>query len=687
VTPPARRSPRRDYPLNPDGTGRSADGLVDTPGAARSAPPMGAGFDSPRLIADIGGTYARFALETASGRFVHVNSLRCAEHPDFHAAVRAYLNGLPVGRISHAAIAIANPVEGDQVRMTNYHWEFSIEAMRQRLDFDTLVVVNDFTALAMALPRLGPSARRAVGGGSARERSVVGLIGAGSGLGVSGLIPAGDGWVALGTEGGHTSFAPRDARERLILAHAEALYGHVSFERLLSGPGLELIHKALCTRDGLPEHAPGQAMTAPDITRLGLSGADARCAETLEAFCAILGTAAANLAVTLGALGGIYIGGGIVPRLGAAFDRSPFRQRFEDKGRFSRYLKAIPTYVVTAENATFTGVSAILAEQLKGLEAAGGSAILQQIQRARPGLSPAETRVADYVLAHPRSALNEPIAQIAKAAQVSQPTVIRFCRTLGCEGLSDFKLRLASGLTGTIPVTHTQVTGEDTMLELGEKVLGNTAAAILQVRDHLNRETIDRAIELLSSAQRIDFHAVGHYRVVADDAQFKFLRFGVASASYTDPRLMGLAARVLRPGDVAVIISSSGKIEELLDVAETARERGAAVVAITAGHSPLARKADVALVLDDIEDVATHVPMVSRILHLLVIDILAVGVAMQRGVTSLPTPLPAGALEDDELPAAAEAASVRADASAKAKRTGLGISTAGPLAHLTSHSR
>jgi glucokinase len=404
--------------------------------------------------------------------------------------------------------------------MTNYHWRFSIEQMRQRLELDTLVVVNDFTALAMALPRLAPTERRQVGAGVPRTRSVVGLLGAGSGLGVSGLIPVGDGWVALGTEGGHASFAPRDEREQLILRHALARYPHVSFERLLSGPGLELVHHALAERDGAPE----PRLAAPEITRRGLDGADALCAEALEAFCAMLGTAAANLAVTLGAFGGIYVGGGIVPRLGRYFDRSPFRARFEDKGRFSDYLRAIPTYVVTAEHATLVGASAILAEQLRSLEAAGGSAILQQIQRARANLSPAETRVADYVLAHPRSALNQPIAAIARAAEVSQPTVIRFCRTLGCEGLSDFKLRLASGLTGTIPVTHTQVTGEDSMLELGEKVLGNTAAAILQLRYQLNRETIDRAIDLLASAQRVDFHAVGHYRVVADDAQFKFLR-------------------------------------------------------------------------------------------------------------------------------------------------------------------
>jgi glucokinase len=169
-------------------------------------------FDSPRLLADIGGTYARFTVETAPGHFAHTASLRCADHADFHAAVTAYLASVEVGRIEHAAIAIANPVDGDEVRMTNYHWQFSIEQMRQRLQLETLVVVNDFTALAMALPKLTSGQRRQVGGGTPHDASVVGLLGSGSGLGVSGLIPAGDGWVALGTEGGHASFAPRDDR-------------------------------------------------------------------------------------------------------------------------------------------------------------------------------------------------------------------------------------------------------------------------------------------------------------------------------------------------------------------------------------------------------------------------------------------------------------------------------------------
>jgi glucokinase len=630
-------------------------------------------YDSPRLIADIGGTYARFALETAPGRFEHGASLRCAEHADFHAAVSAYLRTLPEARLRHAAVAIANPVEGDEVRMTNYHWQFSIEQMRERLGLDTLVVVNDFTALAMAVPRLAEDERRQVGRGMARDGSVIGVLGAGSGLGVSGLIPAHDGWVALGTEGGHTSFSPHDEREIVILRFAWKQFEHVSFERLLSGPGLELIHRALAADAG----ASGDALPAPEITKRGLDGSDALCAAAIEAFCAMLGTAAANLAVTLGALGGIYVGGGIVPRLGDYFDRSPFRRRFEDKGRFSDYLRAIPTFVITADNATFVGASAILQSQLRTIEAAPTSAILEQIRRGLEALSPAERRVAEHVLAHPRSALNDPIADIARAAAVSQPTVIRFCRSLGCEGLSDFKLRLASGLTGTVPVTHTQVTGDDSTVELGAKVLGNTASAILQLRDQLNRDTIDRTIGLLNAAPRIDFHAVGHYAPVALDAQYKFMRFGIASHAYTDARLMVLAAAVLKPGDVVVIISSTGRINELIEVADIARERGASVVAITASQSPLAKKADIALIVDHPEDVTTQLPMISRVLHLLVIDILAVGVSMRRQGDAGD----AGATPD------AEAGEHRPRKAAGPRGTPPGVSASLPYARLTSHGR
>jgi len=637
-----------------------------------------AAFDSPRLIADIGGTYARFALETTRGEFTQIASLRCADYPDFRAAVTAYLTNILPTRVEHAAVAIANPVSGDQVSMTNYHWHFSIEETRQQLGLDTLVIVNDFTALAMALPRLAGRDVRQIGSGEPDKKSVIGLLGPGSGLGVSGLIPAGDGWISLGSEGGHTSFSPRDEREMAVYQYALRHFDHVSFERLVSGPGLELTYRALAERAGVA----AQPFAAPEIAQRGLDRADPVCEDTLEVFCAMLGTAAANLAVTLGALGGIYIGGGIVPRLGDYFDRSPFRKRFEEKGRFSRYVAAIPTYVITAEHATFIGASAILDAQLRAVTG-GGASILSQIRRVRSELSPAELRVAEHVLAHPHSVVNDPIADIARAAQVSQPTVIRFCRSMGCEGLSDFKLRLASGLTGTVPITHSQVTQDDSMLELGAKVLGNTASAILQVRSQLNREMIDRATELLINADRVDFYAIGHYGVVAQDAQFKFLRFGVPSAAYTDPRLQVLSAGVTRPGNVVVVISASGRVQELLDVADRAKERGAAVVAITGSHSPLARKADAALIVDHVEDVSTHLPMVSRILHLLVIDILAVGVAMHRHPEGMD--LLDG--EADERLDESKDIAPGAAAPKGAATTAPGVSLASPLSRLTSHSR
>jgi glucokinase len=636
-------------------------------------------FDSPRLIADIGGTYARFALEIEKGKFEHIASLRCADYSDFHSAISFYLNSIAPLQVEHAAVAIANPVDGDRVSMTNYHWQFSIEQMRLQLGFDTLVIVNDFTALAMAVPRLDASETRQIGGGETRKQSVIGVLGPGSGLGVSGLIPLQDGWISLGSEGGHSSFSPRDEREVAVLQYAWKSFDHVSFERLLSGSGLELTYRALADYRAVPS----SDLTAPEITERALNASDIVCAEALEVFCSLLGTAAANLALTLGALGGIYIGGGIVPRLGAYFDASPFRARFEERGRFSQYVAAIPTFVITAEHATFIGVSAILEAQLRSIKATPGSAILGQIRRARTELSPAELRVAEYVLAHPRAALNDPIADISRAAQVSQPTVIRFCRSLGCEGLSDFKLRLASGLTGTVPVTHTQVTHDDSMLELGAKVLGNTASAILQVRSQLNREMIDKAIALLIQANRVEFFAVGHYGVVAQDAQYKFLRFGVSSGAYTDSRLQLLAASVLKPGDVAVIISSSGRMSELLEVADKARERGAYIIAITASQSPLARKADAALIVDHVEDISTHLPMISRILHLLVIDILAVGVAMQRNPDNAQGLNP----EQAELLDEANHGGRKTSAKNDVLNPNAGLSSATPLARLTSHSR
>jgi glucokinase len=321
--------------------------------------------DGPRLLADIGGTNARFALEMAPGRVDLIDVLPCASYPTLAHALRAYLAspkvaaaGLPA--IRHAALAIANPITGDLVRMTNHHWEFSIEALRAECGVDTLVVVNDFTALARALPHLAPEQKVQVGGGDARANTPLGLVGAGTGLGVSGLIPAGDSWTALLSEGGHVTFSPANETEVAILQYAWRQYEHVSAERLMSGEGIVLIYRALAHHTAQPD----EGLDAPTISRRALDGSCPLCEQVIDTFCGMLGTVAGNLAITLGAQGGIYIGGGIVPRLGERFAQSSFRSRFEQKGRFVNYLAQVPTYVITAAYPAFVGVSAILAEKL-----------------------------------------------------------------------------------------------------------------------------------------------------------------------------------------------------------------------------------------------------------------------------------------------------------------------------------
>jgi glucokinase len=321
--------------------------------------------DGPRLLADIGGTNARFALETAPGQTGHIEVLSCAAYPTLAHALKAYLAlpavaGALAAPLRHAALAIANPITGDLVRMTNHHWEFSIEALRLECGFQTLVVANDFTALARALPHLAANQKVQVGGGVAVPNTPLGLVGAGTGLGVSGLIPCKSSWTALLSEGGHVTFSPANPTEIAVLEFAWREFDHVSAERFLSGDGIELIYRALCHIEGVAAEALG----APEISRRALSGESALCERVIDAFCGMLGTVAGNLAVTLGAQGGIYIGGGIVPRLGERFAQSAFRARFEQKGRFAAYLAQVPTFVITAEYPAFVGVSAMLSEKI-----------------------------------------------------------------------------------------------------------------------------------------------------------------------------------------------------------------------------------------------------------------------------------------------------------------------------------
>jgi glucokinase len=309
------------------------------------------------LVGDIGATNARFGLMSPAHELLHTQTYACELYPTIEDALDAYLGGrglLPMP--GQGAIAIASAITGDRVAMTNHPWSFSIAALKARLGFDRLEVINDFTAAALALPHLGPNDRTPVGGGVPVDGAPKAVLGPGSGLGVSGLLRCGSGWIALTGEGGHATLAPASDRESAAIDHMRGHFDHVSAERALSGPGLVNLYNTLASLDALPS----LGYTAAEITDHAIHGSDRLCIETVAMFCAMLGTTAGNLALMLGARGGVYIAGGIVPRLGPLFSQSPFRERFQQKGRFRDYMAAIPTYVVTHPLPAFLGCAALL---------------------------------------------------------------------------------------------------------------------------------------------------------------------------------------------------------------------------------------------------------------------------------------------------------------------------------------
>lgn len=307
------------------------------------------------LLADIGGTNARFAL--GDGIRLHaIDTLPTADYPRLEDAIAAYLRAQNVS-VKQASIAIANPVTGDSVQMTNHHWKFSIRALQAAFQLDKLRVINDFTAQALAVPHLGVDEKRLVSAGEAADGTPLAVIGPGTGLGVSALVPDGHGgWVALAGEGGHVSFAPRNDTEVAIWKYAHTRRSHVSAERITNGAGLTLIDNALATLRGEtpPERRPA------DITAAALAG-EATARQTLDTYCAALATVTADLVLTLGARGGVYLCGGILPRIADYFiNESPFKTRFVDKGRFEGYLAAVPIWLVTAKNPGLVGAAAAL---------------------------------------------------------------------------------------------------------------------------------------------------------------------------------------------------------------------------------------------------------------------------------------------------------------------------------------
>jgi glucokinase len=320
------------------------------------------------LIGDIGATNARFAL-LQDGTATSIRVLPVASHASLHDAIHAYFEGL--GRSGEtrpriAAVAVAGPVTGDFLSFTNHPWSFSISGLARDLDLDHLDVINDFVAVALAVPRIGSSNRRQVGAGSPETGTPVGIIGPGSGLGVSIVVPVDENgstrWVPLSGEGGHVTLSPITERETALVDWIHRTgRAHVSAETFVCGKGLTTLYSGLSALDGVAQ----TSLQPADVAGRAIRGEDPIAVEAVDIFCGLLGTVAGNLALTAGARGGIYIAGGIVPKMGDFFDKSQFRPRFVAKGRMRSFLEPIPTYVVTEEFPAFLGLAELIESNAK----------------------------------------------------------------------------------------------------------------------------------------------------------------------------------------------------------------------------------------------------------------------------------------------------------------------------------
>lgn len=344
-----------------------------------------------QLVGDVGGTNARFALLDELALPVAPRTLRTDDFPSLGAAIGTYLKEQEINTVDAAAIAVATPVTGDSVKLTNNHWSFSIEETRRQLGMDRLHVINDFTALALSVRHLPDEELIKIGGGDPVADHAIAVIGPGTGLGVSGLIPCGAHWNALQGEGGHVSLGVRTVREIAVYEILMKKFRHVSAERFLSGPGLVNVVAALREIDGfkplelspaevtqlgmtnfnanVPQagsaiHSQNDTDALPDTLAVSASVAGpediASCEEALNMFCELLGSCAGNLVLTLGAEGGVYIGGGVVPRLGEFFAQSHFRREFEAKGRMQAYLEKVPSYVIHSKYPALVGAAQLL---------------------------------------------------------------------------------------------------------------------------------------------------------------------------------------------------------------------------------------------------------------------------------------------------------------------------------------
>ncbi|MEX0300185.1 MAG: glucokinase [Kordiimonas sp.] len=310
---------------------------------------------APILVADIGGTNARFALATVEPT-ISVSQLKILATEDFdnlQDAALAYLKSTSGPRPKVASIAIAGFVANDLVQMTNCTWSFRKSLLADELGMERISVQNDFAAIACSLPFLGSDDLLQIGRGDIDPLGNKVVIGPGTGIGVAALAPVADGWKVLASEGGHVGFAPADDLERQILRTVKHKYPRVSVERIISGQGFTTLHQALASLRG--EDAP--QMSPKEITREALEDPMSHCGEVVDVFCGILGSFAGDMAVTFNATGGVYLGGGILPKIQSFFLNSRFRERFEDKGRLT-YVKNIPTLQIKEKQPALVGCAA-----------------------------------------------------------------------------------------------------------------------------------------------------------------------------------------------------------------------------------------------------------------------------------------------------------------------------------------
>ena len=307
------------------------------------------------LLADIGGTNARFAV-LAGGTVGMVAHMAVGGYSSFGEALGAYLGGLPQpGTIRAAILAVAGVVENGHCNLTNNSWVVDAAELRAAYGFSDVRLLNDFEAVAWSLPGLPPEKLLPLGGGLPVAGAPLAALGPGTGLGMAINIPHATGHLVLSSEGGHATMAGRSPREDAVIALLRRRWGHVSAEHVLSGHGLENLHEALAELDNvaLPRRR------AAEITRAGIEGTCPTSRAAIDMFCAMLGTVAGNLALTLGARGGIFIAGGILRHMPDYLARSQFRARFEDKGRLRSYLEPIPAWLILDEDAAFTGLRAL----------------------------------------------------------------------------------------------------------------------------------------------------------------------------------------------------------------------------------------------------------------------------------------------------------------------------------------